>query len=92
MYLGYQATDTSGNAQEVKEWIEKNKIKSFILVTSKYHMPRAYLEISKSLKDREIHRYGNESYEFTPWKGRFWSLTFSEYNKTLVQWVRLNAA
>lgn len=89
--LGYKAEDTSGNAVEVHEWIQENKITSIILVTSQYHMPRAYLEISHILPNLEITRYSVESYDFTPWEGRFWSLTFSEYNKTLIQLLRFTA-
>ena len=92
LYLGYEAKDTSGNALEVQEWIKKNKINHFRLVTSNYHMPRAHLEISKALPDADIIPHAVISKDdFEPWRGRFWSLTFSEYNKTLIQWFRLNA-
>ena len=89
--LGYEATDTASNALEVQQWVEKNNIKDLILVTSRYHMPRAYLEISKLLPtDINIVQYSIDSSGFQAWKGRFWSLTFSEYNKTLIQWLRLS--
>jgi uncharacterized SAM-binding protein YcdF (DUF218 family) len=89
--LGYKATDTASNAIEVREWVTKNKIKELILVTSRYHMPRAYLEISKSLPPTtKIVQYSTDTSDFQAWKGRFWSLTFSEYNKTLIQWLRLS--
>lgn len=87
--LGYQAIDTSGNATEVQEWVNKEGIKSFILVTSRYHMPRAYLQISNSLPTTEIHKHVTDSNDLEPWVGRFWSLTFSEYNKMLIQWMRI---
>ncbi|MBR1825284.1 MAG: YdcF family protein [Alphaproteobacteria bacterium] len=44
--LGYKAQNTVGNASEVKEWIEKNQIKSVRLVTSNYHLPRSMAELS----------------------------------------------
>lgn len=89
--LGHKAIDTAGNALEVQQWVEENNIKDLILVTSRYHMPRAYLEISKSLStDINIFQYPVDSNDFQAWKGRFWSLTFSEYNKTLIQWLRLS--
>ncbi len=44
--LGYKAQNTVGNASEIKEWIENNKIQSVRLVTSNYHLPRALTELS----------------------------------------------
>jgi uncharacterized SAM-binding protein YcdF (DUF218 family) len=91
--LGYKATDTASNATEVQEWVRKNNITDLILVTSRYHMPRAYLEISRSLPpSTKIFQYSTDTKDFQAWKGRFWSLTFSEYNKTLIQWLRLSTA
>lgn len=88
--LGYDATDTAGNAVEVKNWVQTNEIESFVLVTSRYHMPRAYLEIRRALPNTEIFKHVTDSQDFEPWKGRFYSLTFSEYNKLLIQWLRLS--
>lgn len=89
IFLGYEAEDTTGNAIEVEEWTKKNDIKTMHLVTSSYHMPRAHLEISKKLPDTEILKHPVLTDDFEPWKGRFWSLTFSEYNKTLASWLHL---
>lgn len=44
--LGYKATNTIGNASEIKEWIDKNSIGSIRLMTSHYHIPRALAELS----------------------------------------------
>jgi uncharacterized SAM-binding protein YcdF (DUF218 family) len=89
--LGYEATNTSENALEVQKWVTANNIQKLILVTSRYHMPRAYLEISRSLpSNTQIFQYSTDSSDFQAWKGRFWPLTFSEYNKTLIQWLRLS--
>lgn len=89
IYLGYEAEDTSENAIETKNWVLENEISSFRLVTSSYHMPRAHLEISKALPETKIILHPVFSDDFKAWKGRFWSLTFSEYNKTLVRWLHL---
>lgn len=43
--LGYKATNTIENAREIKEWIEKNNIKSIRLITSNYHTPRSLAEL-----------------------------------------------
>ncbi len=88
--LGYHATDTMGNAVEVKEWIIKNNIKNVLLVTSSYHMTRAQLELSKVLPDIEITPYPVLTSDFEAWKGRFWKLSFSEYNKTIIRWLNFN--
>jgi len=86
--LGYKATDTISNAEEVKEWVEENKIESFHLVTSSYHMMRAMLEIRKQLPNIKIIKHPVFSDDFQAWQGRFWRLTFSEYNKTLIRWMQ----
>lgn len=90
VFLGYKAEDTTGNAVEVQEWVEQNNINSLQLVTSSYHMTRANLELSKALPKKKIIQHPVLTDDFEAWKGRFWTLTFSEYNKTLVSWLRLN--
>lgn len=90
--LGYHATDTMGNAEEVKEWVFENEIKNFLLVTSSYHMVRAELELSKVLPDVTITPYPVLTPDFEDWKGRFWKLSFSEYNKAIIRWLNLHMA
>ena len=91
VYLGYKAENTTGNAVEVKEWVEENNINSFLLVTSSYHMTRANLEISRLLPDKKIAQYPVLTDDFEAWKGRFWTLTFSEYNKTIASRLSLES-
>ena len=43
--LGFDAVDTTGNAQEIAAWAEAKGFTSLIVVTSDYHMPRSLLEI-----------------------------------------------
>lgn len=45
--LGYGASDTIGNAEEAVSWAKENRFSKLILVTSRYHMPRALLEIGQ---------------------------------------------
>lgn len=47
--LGFGAIDTAGNAQETAEWVNEHAIKSLIVVTSNYHMPRAILHLQSVL-------------------------------------------
>ncbi len=55
--LGYQATDTIGNARETAHWANAQGYTSLILVTSDFHMPRAMLELKAALPDTQITAY-----------------------------------
>jgi uncharacterized SAM-binding protein YcdF (DUF218 family) len=43
--LGFRAADTQGNARETSAWATYHKVKTLIVVTADYHMPRAMLEL-----------------------------------------------
>ena len=45
--LGFEATDTVGNGEEVAGWLQREKITSVRLVTSDWHMRRAALELGR---------------------------------------------
>jgi uncharacterized SAM-binding protein YcdF (DUF218 family) len=47
--LGFQATNTVGNARETARWARKHDYSSMIVVTSDFHMPRAMLELKGAL-------------------------------------------
>ncbi|MBO0710174.1 MAG: YdcF family protein [Acetobacteraceae bacterium] len=47
--LGRQATSTRGNAAETVAWARENAIRSLIVVTASYHMPRALLEMTRAM-------------------------------------------
>jgi uncharacterized SAM-binding protein YcdF (DUF218 family) len=55
--LGRAATDTHGNALETAAWAREHDIRSLIVVTSGYHMPRALAELSRSLPEVSLHPY-----------------------------------
>ncbi len=88
--LGYTANSTASNATESQEWIKKNGIKSVRLVTANYHMTRSMLMFHKAMPELEIIRHPVTPSDFQPWKEQFWPLTFSEYNKVLATWLRLD--
>jgi uncharacterized SAM-binding protein YcdF (DUF218 family) len=46
--LGREATTTRGNADETAAWARDNAIRSLIVVTAGYHMPRALAEIARA--------------------------------------------
>lgn len=47
--LGYDATNTSGNAVEAAKWVNENKIQTIRLVTTDYHMRRSVLEFKSKM-------------------------------------------
>ena len=49
--LGRTATSTLGNAAEAASWAHANRLRSLIVVTAGYHMPRALLEIKRALPE-----------------------------------------
>lgn len=93
VFLGYAATDTIENAEEIKNWVVKNKIKSFRLVTSNYHIKRAQIEIAHLLPDVKIipHQVLPINVRFDSW-WRFENsrrLIVVEYNKYLLAKIRI---
>lgn len=57
LVLGYHAQNTRGNAEEAKEWAEEHAIKSMVLVTAYYHIPRAKMEFKQWLPNARIIPY-----------------------------------
>lgn len=55
--LGHKALNTRGNAIEAAEWTRSRKFRSLVVVTSAWHMPRALVELSRSLPDVELVAY-----------------------------------
>lgn len=79
--LGHGAASTHGNAIETARWAEAHAVRSLIVVTAFYHMPRAIAELSRALP-------GAEFYPVAVWPDRLgawqeWRLMTSEYLKWL---------
>ena len=53
--LGRQATSTHGNAAEAAAWARANDIRSLIVVTAGYHMPRALTEMAQAMPEVDLH-------------------------------------
>jgi uncharacterized SAM-binding protein YcdF (DUF218 family) len=49
--LGRNATSTRGNATETAAWARENGVRSLIVVTAGYHMPRALTELAHAMPD-----------------------------------------
>ena len=55
--IGYAAEDTHGNAAEAANWTRLNRFDSLVIVTSRYHMPRAMREFATVLPDVTLIAY-----------------------------------
>ena len=85
--------NTLGNAIETRRWAEQRDIRSLIVVTSDYHMPRAMAEIAHQLPDVTLIPFPvvSEKLRLEPW----WSsaatarLILLEYLKFLFSQVRM---
>lgn len=89
MVLGHEATTTTENASETKDWVERNNVRKIRLITSSYHMSRALLEFHTAMPDIEIIPQPVNEDEASLNSYKFWVLTFSEYNKTLFRSVAI---
>ena len=87
--LGYAASNTEGNARESSQWVRDMNLKSIRLVTSNYHLPRAWLEFTHALPRRTIIAHPIKSAALESGSRQHMKLSFAEYNKTLLTWVRL---
>jgi uncharacterized SAM-binding protein YcdF (DUF218 family) len=91
--LGYSAEDTIQNAEEISSWVKKNGFKSLRLVTSNYHIRRAYLELHHELPNVKIISHGVVPINIRI--DRWWnypstrSLLISEYNKFIAANIRI---
>jgi uncharacterized SAM-binding protein YcdF (DUF218 family) len=52
--LGHMAATTRGNALETASWAKARHMKSLLIVTADYHMPRAIFVIGQRLPDVEL--------------------------------------
>ena len=91
--LGYRAQNTEGNALEARQWARGRAMRSLIVVTSNYHMPRALLEMRAVLPNIVLIRF---PVVLDQAKAGSWLLDWQllrafgyEYLKFLRAWVRL---
>ncbi len=85
--------NTITNASETFKWTKKKDIKEFILITSNYHMPRAYLEFKNIMPNFEIHTYAitPKKHDIENWLNSYqtFGLVFTEYCKYIVASLRI---
>lgn len=91
--LGYMAANTIGNAAETERWVRLRHIRSLVVVTSNYHMPRAMAEIASALPDVQLVPFPvvAERTRNRPWwsDGASTRLILWEYCKYVAARVRL---
>jgi len=88
-----RSLNTLGNAIETRRWAQKRSMRSLIVVTSGYHMPRAMAEIAHQLPDVTLIPFPvfSEKLRAEPW----WSseatarLILLEYLKFVFSQVRM---
>jgi uncharacterized SAM-binding protein YcdF (DUF218 family) len=91
--LDYSALNTLGNAVQARRWTIEHGFRSLIIVTSAYHMPRAFAELANQLPDVALIPFPvvSDRLRVEPW----WSnsattrLVLSEYLKYLAARVRM---
>ncbi|MBY0406689.1 MAG: YdcF family protein, partial [Rickettsiales bacterium] len=76
-----------GNAEETKRWVIEQQVKTILLVTSNYHMPRSFYEFRHLVKGVTIlpSPVPADDYDPATWwtTDRYRMLVFSEYHKYL---------
>jgi uncharacterized SAM-binding protein YcdF (DUF218 family) len=91
--LGFRAKDTRGNAAEIAHWARGSNVRSLIMVTSNYHMPRALLELRATLPKIEIRPHPVVAQtvmlrDWWRWPGSL-ALLMGEYHKVLLTGFRV---
>jgi len=88
-----RSLNTLGNAIETRKWAEKRNIRSLIVVTSGYHMPRAMAEIGHQLPGVTLIAFPvfSEKLRMEPWwsNGATARLILLEYLKFVFSHVRI---
>ena len=84
--LGHEAQNTFENAAEARDWIETNDIKSARLLTTDYHMPRAWIEFTALMPGIDFHANPIPAHKTN------WFIIAGEFNKTIYTLLRLKLA
>ncbi|MGH7017564.1 MAG: YdcF family protein [Caulobacteraceae bacterium] len=83
--LGFTAADTKGNARETARWAKAMHIRSLILVTADYHMPRALLELRSALPGVRIIPYAVATSDL---KARDWEASWPSAKRMMVEYCK----
>ena len=80
--VGRYAASTRGNGVETAAWADQNHIRSLIVVTAAWHMPRALAELHRALPG--VRLYASPVFPDPAGKGPGWKLEAGEYAKYLL--------
>jgi uncharacterized SAM-binding protein YcdF (DUF218 family) len=83
--IGHMADSTENNAAETAAWVKNKNIQTIRIVTSSYHMPRAWLLFGRALPDKTLEQWpvaGGGTVTLA-----FWRSVLIEYAKTLLTWL-----
>ena len=79
--LGFEAENTTGNAQEIAAWARAKGYDSLIVVTSDYHMPRSLVEIRSAAPGLKLTPYAVETPALD--NSRWWKAAVASRRMTL---------
>jgi uncharacterized SAM-binding protein YcdF (DUF218 family) len=83
--LGHRAQTTVGNADETATWVAAHHIRSLIVVTAGYHMPRALLELSRAMPNVTLYPMRVQPAAiYDGSRPHVWRLLLAEYVKWLL--------
>ena len=90
--LEFKAGDTRGNARAAAQWAEHNNLKSLLLVTANYHMPRAEHIFRREISQLTLQTWPVNPDDFDPqtwWRdASILRLLSREYAKYLAESLR----
>jgi uncharacterized SAM-binding protein YcdF (DUF218 family) len=94
--LGYAAEDTRGNATETADWARSHHFHRLVMVTARYHMPRAIQEFQTAMPDAQLIPYPveQENVDLDAWWQRSNTLFMlnREYLKFLASFIATSLA
>jgi uncharacterized SAM-binding protein YcdF (DUF218 family) len=83
--LGHQAQTTVGNADETAAWVAAHGLRSLIVVTAGYHMPRALLELQRAMPTVTLYPMRVQPAAiYDGSRPHVWRLLVAEYTKWLL--------
>lgn len=87
--LDRKARTTSQNVFQAKTWFAEHDYITMRLVTSDYHMPRAYLEFQHVMPDLQIIPHPIKQNDFNIDDFYYWQIVFSEYHKIIYRQMQI---
>jgi uncharacterized SAM-binding protein YcdF (DUF218 family) len=85
--MGFQATNTRGNALEAGDWAREHDYHSLVVVTANYHMPRSLIEFADVMPKMKLMPYPVQQADVDPqtwWSnGHVFRVLQGEYIKYL---------